>query len=169
MSSSVYRTPKGLCTSWEATIILKVKVLARESNLYGQKGSVRGRKRLWDTDPGMLIMLRRGMDSRVKSDTIVLVLNLMDIGQVSLLRGYVCTYWVGIQCNKNGTRVIVVHLPGVGLYGSTPVKSIEKLDALQDSIKNNGDVIHRLIIVIRMMHDGHVADHETSTAREMPF
>ncbi|XP_063936779.1 probable inactive receptor kinase At5g58300 isoform X4 [Daucus carota subsp. sativus] len=79
----------------------------------------------------MLIMLRRGMDSRVKSDTIVLVLNLMDIGQVSLLRGYVCTYWVGIQCNKNGTRVIVVHLPGVGLYGSTPVKSIEKLDALQ--------------------------------------
>ncbi|XP_063936724.1 uncharacterized protein LOC108204374 isoform X2 [Daucus carota subsp. sativus] len=77
----------------------------------------------------MLIMLRRGMDSRVKSDTIVLVLNLMDIGQVSLLR--VCTYWVGIQCNKNGTRVIVVHLPGVGLYGSTPVKSIEKLDALQ--------------------------------------
>lgn len=43
----------------------------------------------------------------------------------------VCTYWVGIQCNKNGTRVIAVHLPGVGLYGSIPAKSIGKLDALR--------------------------------------
>lgn len=43
----------------------------------------------------------------------------------------VCISWVGIQCNKNGTRVIAVHLPGVGLYGPIPAKSIGKLDALR--------------------------------------
>ncbi|KAL1807765.1 hypothetical protein ACET3Z_024755 [Daucus carota] len=36
----------------------------------------------------MLTMLRRNTDSPVKSDTIVFVLNLMGIGQVSLLRFY---------------------------------------------------------------------------------
>ncbi|KAL1832336.1 hypothetical protein ACET3Z_001987 [Daucus carota] len=74
----------------------------------------------------MLIMLRRGMDSRVKSDTIVLVLNLMDIGQVSLLRGSPPTTWYsdssqsskswihtstqapGIQLELNMTRIWLV-------------------------------------------------------------
>lgn len=43
----------------------------------------------------------------------------------------VCTSWVGIRCNENGTRVIAIHLPGVGLYGAIPLQSIGKLDALK--------------------------------------
>ena len=65
----------------------------------------------------------------------------------------VCTYWVGIQCNKNGTRVIVVHLPGVGLYGSTPVKSIEKLDALQVLCYSILDTSSILDFLIRYRHN----------------
>lgn len=43
----------------------------------------------------------------------------------------VCSSWVGITCNSNGTRVIAVHLPGVGLYGPIPANTIGKLDALR--------------------------------------
>ncbi|KAK2982389.1 hypothetical protein RJ640_026232 [Escallonia rubra] len=43
----------------------------------------------------------------------------------------VCTSWVGITCNEDGTRVVAIHLPGVGLYGSIPANSIAKLDALR--------------------------------------
>ncbi|KVI07088.1 probable inactive receptor kinase At5g58300 [Cynara cardunculus var. scolymus] len=43
----------------------------------------------------------------------------------------ICTSWVGIKCNDEGTRVIAIHLPGVGLYGQIPPNSIGKLDALR--------------------------------------
>ncbi|KAJ9545750.1 hypothetical protein OSB04_025457 [Centaurea solstitialis] len=43
----------------------------------------------------------------------------------------ICTSWVGIKCNDEGTRVIAIHLPGVGLYGQIPPDSIGKLDALR--------------------------------------
>lgn len=43
----------------------------------------------------------------------------------------ICRSWTGIKCNKDGTRVVAVHLPGVGLYGSIPSNSIGKLDALR--------------------------------------
>ncbi|KAF2305793.1 hypothetical protein GH714_008193 [Hevea brasiliensis] len=43
----------------------------------------------------------------------------------------VCSSWFGISCNSNGTRVIAVHLPGVGLYGPIPAKTIGRLDALR--------------------------------------
>lgn len=43
----------------------------------------------------------------------------------------ICNSWIGITCNKDGTRVVAIHLPGVGLSGHIPTNSIGKLDALQ--------------------------------------
>lgn len=43
----------------------------------------------------------------------------------------ICTSWVGITCTKDKTRVLGVHLPGIGLYGSIPANTIGKLDALK--------------------------------------
>ncbi|KAH0658302.1 hypothetical protein KY285_026850 [Solanum tuberosum] len=44
----------------------------------------------------------------------------------------ICNSWIGITCNKDGTtRVVAIHLPGVGLTGHIPANSIGKLDALQ--------------------------------------
>ncbi|KAF5750722.1 hypothetical protein HS088_TW03G01061 [Tripterygium wilfordii] len=42
----------------------------------------------------------------------------------------VCTSWIGVTCNNNGSRVLAVHLPGVGLYGPIPANTLGKLDAL---------------------------------------
>ncbi|KAJ6969200.1 hypothetical protein NC653_036999 [Populus alba x Populus x berolinensis] len=42
----------------------------------------------------------------------------------------ICTSWVGITCNTKGSRVVAVHLPGVGLYGPIPAKTLGKLDSL---------------------------------------
>ncbi|XP_050367585.1 probable inactive receptor kinase At5g58300 [Argentina anserina] len=42
----------------------------------------------------------------------------------------VCS-WVGIICSPDGTRVISVRLPGVGLIGSIPSNTLGKLDALK--------------------------------------
>ncbi|XP_073021190.1 probable inactive receptor kinase At5g58300 [Primulina eburnea] len=43
----------------------------------------------------------------------------------------ICTSWIGITCSKDGTRVVAIHLPGIGLYGSIPDKTIGNLDALR--------------------------------------
>ncbi|KAE9594467.1 putative protein kinase RLK-Pelle-LRR-III family [Lupinus albus] len=43
----------------------------------------------------------------------------------------ICTSWVGITCDQNGTRVIYVRLPGVGLWGSIPANTLGKLDAVK--------------------------------------
>ncbi|CAN4105325.1 unnamed protein product [Withania somnifera] len=43
----------------------------------------------------------------------------------------ICKSWAGITCNKNGMRVIAIHLPAVGLFGPIPDNSISKLDALK--------------------------------------
>ncbi|MCD9638641.1 hypothetical protein HAX54_022731 [Datura stramonium] len=43
----------------------------------------------------------------------------------------ICKSWAGITCNKDGTRVIAIHLPAVGLFGPIPANSIGKLDALK--------------------------------------
>lgn len=42
----------------------------------------------------------------------------------------ICTSWVGITCSTNGSRVLAVRLPGVGLYGPIPANTLGKLDAL---------------------------------------
>ncbi|KNA21529.1 hypothetical protein SOVF_042340 [Spinacia oleracea] len=43
----------------------------------------------------------------------------------------ICTSWAGITCNTQGTRVVAVHLPGIGLVGPIPSGTIGKLDALE--------------------------------------
>ncbi|KAG5019313.1 hypothetical protein AAZX31_06G134600 [Glycine max] len=51
----------------------------------------------------------------------------------------ICTSWVGVTCNSNGTRVVGLHLPGMGLIGTIPENSIGKLDALRVlSLHSNG-------------------------------
>ncbi|KAG2686220.1 hypothetical protein I3760_10G166300 [Carya illinoinensis] len=42
----------------------------------------------------------------------------------------VCTSWVGITCTLNGSRVVAVRLPGVGLSGPIPTNTLGRLDAL---------------------------------------
>ncbi|XP_024022437.1 probable inactive receptor kinase At5g58300 [Morus notabilis] len=42
----------------------------------------------------------------------------------------VCKTWVGITCNLNGSNVIAVRLPGVGLFGPIPANTLGKLDGL---------------------------------------
>ncbi|GMI93106.1 hypothetical protein like AT3G08680 [Hibiscus trionum] len=41
-----------------------------------------------------------------------------------------CTSWIGINCTKDGSRVIGLHLPAVGLHGPIPSDTLGKLDAL---------------------------------------
>ncbi|KAF3953802.1 hypothetical protein CMV_020785 [Castanea mollissima] len=43
----------------------------------------------------------------------------------------VCSSWVGVTCNLNGSRVIAIHIPAVGLRGTIPAHSIGRLDALK--------------------------------------
>ncbi|CAO2820800.1 unnamed protein product [Amaranthus hypochondriacus] len=43
----------------------------------------------------------------------------------------VCTSWAGVACNREGTRVVALRLPGIGLVGPIPRGTIGKLDALQ--------------------------------------
>jgi len=42
----------------------------------------------------------------------------------------ICSSWVGVTCNSNGSRVIAIHIPAIGLYGSIPANSLGRLDAL---------------------------------------
>ncbi|KAL0321744.1 UNVERIFIED_CONTAM: putative inactive receptor kinase [Sesamum calycinum] len=43
----------------------------------------------------------------------------------------ICTSWFGITCRRDRTRVLEVHLPGIGLYGSVPANTIGRLDSLR--------------------------------------
>lgn len=43
----------------------------------------------------------------------------------------ICTSWAGVSCNHEGTRVISVRLPGIGLVGPIPPGTLGKLDALK--------------------------------------
>ncbi|KAK9053719.1 hypothetical protein SSX86_024793 [Deinandra increscens subsp. villosa] len=43
----------------------------------------------------------------------------------------ICTSWVGIKCTSDGTRVITVRLPAVGLTGPIPPNTLGELDALR--------------------------------------
>ncbi|XP_071722278.1 probable inactive receptor kinase At5g58300, partial [Rutidosis leptorrhynchoides] len=43
----------------------------------------------------------------------------------------VCGYWIGVTCNSDKTRVIGIHLPGVGFHGLIPANILGKLDALR--------------------------------------
>ncbi|KAL0389148.1 UNVERIFIED_CONTAM: putative inactive receptor kinase [Sesamum calycinum] len=43
----------------------------------------------------------------------------------------ICTSWIGINCSEDGTSVIGVRLPGVGLTGPIPNDTLGKLDSLK--------------------------------------
>ncbi|XP_044487125.1 probable inactive receptor kinase At5g58300 [Mangifera indica] len=43
----------------------------------------------------------------------------------------ICQFWVGITCTKDGTRVVRLRLPGIGLIGPIPNNTLGKLDALR--------------------------------------
>ncbi|KAF6143007.1 hypothetical protein GIB67_041075 [Kingdonia uniflora] len=50
----------------------------------------------------------------------------------------ICSSWVGITCNPEGTRVLALRLPGVGLIGPIPTNTIGKLDSLRTlSLRSN--------------------------------
>ncbi|KAL8498584.1 hypothetical protein ACS0TY_021789 [Phlomoides rotata] len=43
----------------------------------------------------------------------------------------VCRNWMGISCSEDGSRVISVRLPGIGLQGPIPEHTLTRLSALQ--------------------------------------
>ncbi|GAA0182341.1 hypothetical protein LIER_30360 [Lithospermum erythrorhizon] len=50
----------------------------------------------------------------------------------------ICSSWVGVACSKDGTRVVSLRLPAVGLYGIIPDNTLGKLDALETlSLRSN--------------------------------
>ncbi|KAK8610048.1 hypothetical protein V6N13_026592 [Hibiscus sabdariffa] len=51
----------------------------------------------------------------------------------------VCNNWIGVTCNKDGSRIVAVRLPGIGLHGPIPANTISRLSALQIlSLRSNG-------------------------------
>ncbi|GAA0160895.1 hypothetical protein LIER_17339 [Lithospermum erythrorhizon] len=50
----------------------------------------------------------------------------------------ICSSWVGVTCSEDGTRVVSLRLPAVGLYGKIPDNTLGKLDALETlSLRSN--------------------------------
>lgn len=43
----------------------------------------------------------------------------------------ICTSWMGITCTSDGTRVLMVRLPAIGLSGPIPSNTLGQLDALR--------------------------------------
>ncbi|CAN8325706.1 unnamed protein product [Cochlearia groenlandica] len=43
----------------------------------------------------------------------------------------VCNNWTGVTCNKDGSRIVAVRLPGVGLNGQIPPNTISRLSYLR--------------------------------------
>ncbi|XVF13024.1 hypothetical protein REPUB_Repub08aG0171600 [Reevesia pubescens] len=51
----------------------------------------------------------------------------------------VCNNWTGVTCNADGSQIIAVRLPGIGLHGPIPANTISRLSALQIlSLRSNG-------------------------------
>ncbi|XVE58000.1 hypothetical protein DITRI_Ditri04bG0135100 [Diplodiscus trichospermus] len=51
----------------------------------------------------------------------------------------VCNNWTGVTCNADGSRIIAVRLPGIGLHGPMPANTLSRLSALQVlSLRSNG-------------------------------
>ncbi|XP_024979096.1 probable inactive receptor kinase At5g58300 [Cynara cardunculus var. scolymus] len=44
---------------------------------------------------------------------------------------FICTSWRGITCSSDGTHVLIVRLPAVGLTGPIPSNTLGELDALR--------------------------------------
>ncbi|XWS38265.1 hypothetical protein CRYUN_Cryun19dG0116500 [Craigia yunnanensis] len=51
----------------------------------------------------------------------------------------VCNNWTGVTCNPDGSQIIAVRLPGMGLHGPIPPNTLSRLSALQIlSLRSNG-------------------------------
>ncbi|XP_031495271.1 probable inactive receptor kinase At4g23740 [Nymphaea colorata] len=54
-------------------------------------------------------------------------------------KSQVCNNWVGVICTADGSRVVGLRLPGVGLSGSLPPNTLSRLTKLQIlSLRSNG-------------------------------
>ncbi|KAL5814298.1 hypothetical protein ACOSQ3_025092 [Xanthoceras sorbifolium] len=43
----------------------------------------------------------------------------------------VCNHWTGVKCSQDGSRIVALRLPGVGLTGQIPPNTISRLSALK--------------------------------------
>ncbi|XVF53021.1 hypothetical protein PTKIN_Ptkin05aG0065500 [Pterospermum kingtungense] len=51
----------------------------------------------------------------------------------------VCSNWTGVTCNPEGSRIIELRLPGIGLHGPIPANTLSRLSALRIlSLRSNG-------------------------------
>ncbi|KAG6409333.1 hypothetical protein SASPL_127371 [Salvia splendens] len=51
----------------------------------------------------------------------------------------VCKNWTGIGCSEDGSRVISLRLPGIGIHGPIPANTLSRLSALQIlSLRSSG-------------------------------
>ncbi|XWS48510.1 hypothetical protein CRYUN_Cryun13aG0084200 [Craigia yunnanensis] len=49
-----------------------------------------------------------------------------------------CNSWIGVTCNNDHSRVIALHLPGMGLRGPIPANTLSRLSAVQSlSLRSN--------------------------------
>lgn len=90
----------------------------------------------------------------------------------------VCSSWVGVSCTKDGTRVLAIHLPGVGLFGPIPANTLGKLDALMIlSLRSNGlsgnlpsDVLSLPSLrYVYLQHNNFSGDIPSSLPRNLDF
>ncbi|KAJ7965404.1 Mitogen-activated protein kinase kinase kinase [Quillaja saponaria] len=44
----------------------------------------------------------------------------------------VCKTWTGVTCNNDQSRILAVHLPGIGLHGPIPPHTLGRLSAIQN-------------------------------------
>ncbi|CAF1698540.1 unnamed protein product [Brassica napus] len=51
---------------------------------------------------------------------------------------HICKSWVGVTCTPDGTRVLALRLPGIGLVGQIPPNTLGKLESLKTlSLRSN--------------------------------
>ncbi|KAJ0228766.1 inactive receptor kinase [Hirschfeldia incana] len=51
---------------------------------------------------------------------------------------HICKSWVGVTCTSDGTGVLTLRLPGIGLVGTIPPNTLGKLESLQTlSLRSN--------------------------------
>ncbi|CAH9109635.1 unnamed protein product [Cuscuta epithymum] len=88
----------------------------------------------------IILLLRQGVVADLKADREALVEFAYVVGGGSGLgwntEAHICSDRAGVKCV--GSRVVGLHLPGMGLSGAIPENTIERLDALRAlSLENN--------------------------------
>ncbi|CAH9116459.1 unnamed protein product [Cuscuta europaea] len=66
------------------------------------------------------------------------------------------SYWVGVKCNPEGSRVAELLLPGMGLSGEMPENTIERLDALRALNLENNSLMGSLPPDLNLPHLRHL-------------